>query len=37
MNELVSHDDKQNSAQFIIGDMLRRNYKIMQNYYDFYY
>ena len=37
MSERVVCDSKEHSTQFIIGDMLRRNYKIFQDYYENYY
>lgn len=35
LNERISYDESENSIQFIIGDLLRRNYKIFQNYYTY--
>ena len=32
LNERICYDESENSIQFIIGDLLRRNYKIFQNY-----
>lgn len=33
LNERVSYNESENSVQFIIGDLLRRNYSIFQDYY----
>jgi len=33
LNDRIEYDNKENSIMFIIGDMLRRNYKIFKNYY----
>lgn len=31
LNDRITYDDTENSIQFLIGDILRRNYKIFQN------
>ena len=35
LNDRVSYDDSENSIQFLVGDLLRRNYRIFQNYYQY--
>ena len=35
LNDRIEYDNKENSIMFIIGDMLRRNYKIFKNYYQY--